>query len=94
MRKVRLFSTLSVVGLELCIACLLFFFSPYGYTLLRKLDAQISCAQEEIWATRARIEVLEREIDNWKQYPFYKEKYCCENLQMMHPEATVYYINS
>ena len=94
MKKIVRFNGMRIVLIiELIAVVCIFFYSPHGYALLKSLAQQRLRIEHDIARARESIASFEQQIDNWEKYPFYKEKYCCENLQMMHPEATVYYIS-
>lgn len=51
----------------------------------RALDDKIAHVEEEIKQTRS-------ELDDWNTYPFYKEQYAREHLQMARKDDEVYLI--
>lgn len=80
----------------LIVECTLFFgfyvFGSRGLPALRALRNENKELVADIIALEADVAVVQKEIDEWHTYPFYTEKIAREELQLINPGDTVYFI--
>lgn len=76
--------------------CVVFFgfylFGSRGLPQIRALRAENKQHIDDIMTLENDIILLQKEIDDWNTYPFYKEKIAREELQLINPGDTVYFV--
>lgn len=69
-----------------------YLFGSRGIPLLRILHGENNNCMQDIMQLEEEINLLQKEIDEWHAYPFYQEKVAREELQLINPGDTVYFI--
>ncbi len=66
-----------------------YFFGGSGYQKIESLREENQSLSISVAALEKRVHDLEKELDNFKKYPYYKEKIIREELQMLKPNETI-----
>ena len=72
----------------------LFLFGPNGIAKISDLQHQNYTIQAEVEALHVELAELEKQIDDWYENSFLKEKIAREELQMARDGDEIYLINS
>lgn len=67
-----------------------YFFGAHGYRKIEALQAQQDTVDQAVRDIKATVTDLEKQLDNFKKYPYYKEKIIREQLQMIKPNEVIY----
>ena len=78
------------ISLELSLVTAYYIFSPHGLWAELSYQKRAVTLQAEIEEFHAKIDILERKIDNWKRYPWYHEKAAREQLDLCYPGEEIY----
>ena len=70
-----------------------YIFGRRGIGLVLSLKHSNAQLEKSIYALKIENKRLESTINDWQQYPFYKEKLAREKLQLGYPEDRIYYVS-
>ena len=73
--------------------CVVYIFGHRGIGLVLSLKRSNAQLEKSIYALKIENKQLESTINDWQQYPFYKEKLAREKLQLGYPEDRIYYVS-
>lgn len=82
----------AIIGIELLVFFGYYFWGSRGMPLLRVLRAENKKLIADSMVIEEDNAHLQKEIDEWHTYPFYKEKIAREELQFIQPGETVYFM--
>jgi cell division protein FtsB len=66
------------------------YFQSAHYQELQELNQELQQEIELLHKTQQEIAALKQEIDDFQQYPYYREKIAREHLQLAHPTEELY----
>ena len=75
-----------------CMCGIYYCAGPRGFFAIRGLRQFNNQLVAEIAVLNDRVEKLKRAIMQWNEEPFFKEQLAREQLQLVRPDDTVYYI--
>jgi cell division protein FtsB len=67
-----------------------YFFGAHGYKKIQELQTQQDALDQAVSEMKAEVAGLEKQLDDFKKYPYYKEKIIREQLQMIKPNEVIY----
>ena len=78
--------------IESCVFIWTYVFGIQGIHVIIKTRRENITLAQQVLALQNDISHLEDKIAQWKKFPFFKEKYAREQLQMAHEHDVVYFI--
>ena len=69
-----------------------YLFGAHGIQALMRVDHENKVLEQEIVTLKSDLKAAAVEIDEWNNYPFYKEKIARERLHMAYPGDEIYMI--
>lgn len=67
-------------------------YGSHGLMAMRDLQEKNNMLEQNIHSREQEISQLKKEIADWQTYPFYREQYAREHLQMAQKDDEVYLI--
>lgn len=80
-------------ALEFLIFFSFYFFGNNGYKKIKNLKIEKQTLEDKIKFLNNDINLLAVEIENFKKYPFFKEKIAREHLQLAKKNDDIYLLN-
>lgn len=80
----------SALVIELIFFGYFYFFGANGYQKIKELHALHENIQITVADMQRQVNELEKELYDFKTYPYYKEKIIREQLQMLHNNEVIY----
>lgn len=84
---IKLFLSLEIVTISF-----FYLFGVQGLPTLYRLKQENLTIEKEIQGLKLEVAELEKTIQEWHHYPYYKEKIAREQLQMAQQGDSVYYV--
>lgn len=81
-----------LIGLEILIFGMFYFFSKHGLRELQRLSQENQELQVELEQLRADVSKLEQQLQIWQEDDFYKEKIARERLHLSKPGEQIYHL--
>lgn len=78
---------------EIVIMLGFYFFGSHGISALKRLGKEKQQMQQQVDSCLGEINVLHKEINEWKTSDFNREKIAREQLHMARPDELVIYLN-
>lgn len=78
---------------EIVVMFAFYFFGSHGLSALKRLGKEKEQIQEQVDCCLGEINVLQKEINEWKTSDFNREKIAREQLHMARPDELVIYLN-
>lgn len=78
------------IGIELALFIFYIIWGAHGVCAIITLNNQNKELEASIVRLHTEVNDLQSVIDDWQTYPFYREKYARERLQMAHKEDEIY----
>jgi len=79
-----------IAGIEIVIFAGYLLWGAHGVRAIRALQEKNRILEEQIAQAEEEIKQTRAELDDWNTYPFYKEQYAREHLQMARKDDEVY----
>lgn len=91
-KKVKQTVLQSFFVLELFTIGFFYLFGTQGLPVVYRFRQENQQLQEEIVQMRVEVAALEKELNDWHHYPYYKEKIARQQLQMARADEQIYYM--
>ena len=80
----------SLVGIEMSVIAYCSVYNEHGILAIVRLRKENSILMQEIDVIKQETFAVQSEISDWNSYPFYKEQYARDHLQMGRDQEEVY----
>lgn len=79
-----------VLFLEFCAYAGFYLFGTHGLLAISALKKECALKERTVARLRESNEAVRNELEDWKQYPFYRERFARERLHMAFPTDEVF----
>lgn len=81
-----------IASVEVSIFCIYLIWGAHGMRAIRAMQEKNEALAAQMLQAEHELQTTRSEIQDWKTYPFYKEQYAREHLQMARKDDDVYLI--
>lgn len=82
----------AVLGVEVVVFAGFFVRGPQGLRSLSDMYVEQATMQEGLTQLTQEVAVIKKDIDDWNNHPFHREKEAREKLQMARQEDEIFYL--
>jgi cell division protein FtsB len=93
MKKFYAYLLYAVLGVEMVVFAGFFVRGSQGLRTLSDIYMEESAMQEGLTQLSQEVATIKKDIDDWNNHPFHREKEAREKLQMARQEDEIFYIS-